>query len=511
MTPSDDLFQLIRSLSRSEKGYFRKFATRSSGGQRNDYLVLFDAIDRMESHDEEALRAAIASKGFAERLPAVKHYLYRSILKSLRAYHDESSVEWRLRAELASADILYRKGLHDQAWKAIARVKKLARRELKELPLLNAIHIERVLISNRGYHEDTAEMLSRSFDEERELLQDLLNISRIDSIGKRIIRQIMRRGGTRNEREREELDALFDHDFLDDERNATSPKARFLRHHVRSSHAFAVGNFEECYRETRRMVEILKEDPALWSGSPERFLNAVNNLIGICQFVGRFDEALAWLDELRRMPELSEQFALDKFTSVASMELTLLLKQGRFERALALVPEIDAGVARFGARLSRTFTYMFGYHLAWTYIGVGRYREALARLQPILNDGTASVRDDLVAFARILNLVIHFELGNRELLPYAVRASYRALYKRGRLNGVESLILRSLRAMSTADREEELRPIFTRMIRELEILAENPEERKAFQYFHFIPWLRCRLEGKLLVDMLRSAPEEARP
>jgi hypothetical protein len=501
MTPSDDLFRLIQSLSKAEKGHFRKYASRHAIGGKNDYLRLFEAIDGMEHYDEGQLRKLLAGGTLAARLPAVKHYLYRIILKSLRAYQEESGIERTLLSEIANVTILYQRGLIDQATRGIERVKKTARAELRVMELLRAVQLERLLLSERAYHEDVSALVSANIDEEERLLRELLNVVRYERTSKKIVRAVQRLGGTRSEQERRELDELMDDPFLQDEANALTPRATFLHHHIRSTHAYAVGNYEGCYASMRRIVELFREEPALWKHTPARYLTIVNNLVAICQFVGRYREAWEWIQTLRAMPAPNENLAIDKFTTVRGMELTLLLKIGAFERALEAATEIEEEYRHFEAGLSRSYRYLFCYHIAWTAVGVGRYEMALAWLAPILNDTEADIRHDLACFARILNLIVHYELGNRELLPYAVRSTYRALCKRNRLNGVESVLLRSIRALARAERKREIMAIFARMKTELEALADDPSEQHAFAYFHFIPWLRAKMTGRLLAEM----------
>jgi hypothetical protein len=85
-TVSDDLYRLIKSLNKSEKGYFKKFAAKNEVGSKQNYIVLFDAIDRMEEYDEERLRVSLKKESFIKQLPVYKVYLFNLILKSLSLY-----------------------------------------------------------------------------------------------------------------------------------------------------------------------------------------------------------------------------------------------------------------------------------------------------------------------------------------------------------------------------------------------------------------------------------------
>ena len=81
---SSDLFDLIKSLKQSEKRYFKIFSERHVIGEKNNYVMLFDAIDNMAEYDELAL---IKSNPFLKEslLSDQKYHLYGLILKSLAA------------------------------------------------------------------------------------------------------------------------------------------------------------------------------------------------------------------------------------------------------------------------------------------------------------------------------------------------------------------------------------------------------------------------------------------
>ena len=46
------LFELIKSLSKSEKRYFKLLSSRHTIGDENNYVKLFDFIDKQTTYDE---------------------------------------------------------------------------------------------------------------------------------------------------------------------------------------------------------------------------------------------------------------------------------------------------------------------------------------------------------------------------------------------------------------------------------------------------------------------------
>ena len=125
-TISDNLHRLIKSMSKPEKRYFKVFCSRHIIGDENNYEVLFDAIDKQETYDEEKLLRKFKGKGFTERFSIAKNRLYVAILKSLDAFHSSSSVEAQLQRQLHAVEILYNKSLYDQSLKLLNSARKVA-------------------------------------------------------------------------------------------------------------------------------------------------------------------------------------------------------------------------------------------------------------------------------------------------------------------------------------------------------------------------------------------------
>ena len=65
MKEQDDLFLLIKSLSNSEKGYFKKFISNEKLYKGNQvYLKLFNTIEQQKSYDEKLIKKIFAGEKF---------------------------------------------------------------------------------------------------------------------------------------------------------------------------------------------------------------------------------------------------------------------------------------------------------------------------------------------------------------------------------------------------------------------------------------------------------------
>ena len=94
--------------------------------QKNQYVVLFDAIDKQKEYNENNLIKNMKNYITANDFPAVKKYLYTLLLKNLNNHQNESSIDNQLREKLSFTEILYKKGLYRQGRNIIKNAEKVA-------------------------------------------------------------------------------------------------------------------------------------------------------------------------------------------------------------------------------------------------------------------------------------------------------------------------------------------------------------------------------------------------
>jgi hypothetical protein len=80
---TDALFQLVKSLEKSEKRNFKLYAQRNSSSEELKIVQLFDALDKMDTYDENLLLSKYKSLK-KQQLSNIKAHLYKQILSSLR-------------------------------------------------------------------------------------------------------------------------------------------------------------------------------------------------------------------------------------------------------------------------------------------------------------------------------------------------------------------------------------------------------------------------------------------
>jgi len=124
MKSKELLFELIHSLTKSEKRYFKVFTSTHKEG--NNYVKLFDAIQEQKVYDEDKLLSKFKKEDFVRQFSVAKNYLMNLILKSLSQHHQKAKKSIELNEYLTEIEVLYWKGLYKLTHKKINQAKKIA-------------------------------------------------------------------------------------------------------------------------------------------------------------------------------------------------------------------------------------------------------------------------------------------------------------------------------------------------------------------------------------------------
>lgn len=169
---ADDLFLLIKSLDKNEKGYFKKFSARYGSKQGgNDYLKLFDMIDSQVSYDETAIKNQFSKAGKKINLSLQKTYLQQQIMQALRNYNSGRSNAMTTYEMLMNMEILHSKGLNNLLNKEIKQAKKVTHNDKFALRQMMVNRYWQMQINRRANIADNE--VTEYCNEEERLMQEI--------------------------------------------------------------------------------------------------------------------------------------------------------------------------------------------------------------------------------------------------------------------------------------------------------------------------------------------------
>lgn len=512
---SDHLHRLIHSMTKPEKRYFKLHTSKNMAGDSGNYQLLFDAIAKQDEYDEEKILSKFRKEAFAQRFPITKNRLYNVVLKSLDAFHSNSSADARLKRQIHYAEILYQKSLYDQALKILQGARKMAEDLEQWSTLLEISKWEKRMMERKNYEDVNEEMLDSIRKNDLYLLSKLDEFHLLWHAKSLVFNRMYKKGRARSAEEA----AQFKNDLKclgeGAERLASTVENTYLYHHLMSAYYYSLNDYKNSLPHLKSNLQSISDNLDFFAEEPDIYLSVLTNTIYVGMQMGEYDSSFKLLQEVRRMPErmaesMTEDLSIRIFATTGNLELALYIYSGNFDQGIKALPAIEEGLFKFEDRLSALRKAQFYFNIALVCFGAGRYNEALKWLNQLLNNIGIDQSLDIHCFAQLFFLIIHLELGNKSLLPYALRSTQRYLQTRERAYEFEHVFLefinQSLHKRQHSDEKER----FAELLVQLQELEKNPFERTAFEYFDLPSWARSKAEGKSFAECVKEAGERRR-
>ncbi len=507
MKPSTELFDLIKSLTKSEKRFFKLHSSLQSGDK--NYLRIFDAIDKQKVYEEDAIKKQFAKETFIRHLPSEKNHLYKLILKALRAYHAESSVSGILKQEIKNIEILYQKALYVECNKLLHRAKRTARENERFYYLFELLSWEKMLLEEAYESGEFTKDLDALIEEERSVIEKLRNLASYHILYSKI-NYVFRSGGyVRTEEEHAMVQEISDHPLIKGKNTALSFRAATICYYTQGFCHWAKRDWRTSLEKFLRVKEILDENPLIRADLPKRYIRTMHYIINGQIELRDLKSARDNIALLRKLPGSKgfEGLNIEAQVFVASYlgELRLLDRSGEHVQAIKLADDILQGMERMGPRLHKEHELEFYFALACAHFGGGEMNKALFWLNKVLNDNEPTLRQDIFTYARLFNLVVHYELGNFDLLEYIVRSTQRFLNKRQRAYQVEVTLIDTVKKLARITDPEMKRKTFQDLRALLTDLFQDANESMVLKYFDVLAWVDSHIEELAFSEIVKRS------
>ncbi len=508
----DNLFVLIKSLSKSEKRQFKLYVGRLGVNEDSKFLQLFNVLDKLNNYDE----ATILKKGIVKKqqLSNLKAHLYKQILISLRLNPSHQNVRIQIREQLDFATILYHKGLYKQSLKILDKAKSLAVANEEKNVAYEIIELEKVIESQyitRSISNRADELTIQAKDVSR---QNVL-ASKLSNLSLQLYGLFLKTGYVKNDEEYNRVTKYF-HDRLPKyDINDLGFREKLWLYKSYLWYSFLTQDFLSCYKYSKKWVDLFHDNPAMIKLNPVFFLRGNQYLLEALFFIKhheKFKEALTSLETISQENWFPKDDNVESLTFLYlySNKFNLHFMEGTFREGLPIIDEVLTGIQKHKSRLDEHHVMVFYYKIASLYFGIGENRKCIEYLDKIISNRSLEMREDLLCFSRILNLVAHYEAGLDYNLDALIKSTYKFLIKMEDLYEVQKEMIKFLRGLGDIY-PHELKREFIKLLEKLKQYEDHPYERRAFLYLDVISWLESKIENKSVDVIIREKFQKLNP
>lgn len=504
---NEALFDLIFSMSKSEKRYFKLFSARHTIGNENNYVRLFDFISKQEKYCEKTIHAFFAGEAFLNRFSITKKRLYDHILTALDSYHVSNSMEAQLYRMLHSADILFDKSLYNQSRRILRSAEKLALKHAKNEVLLIIAKKQKSLLETQGYLSVTKKDIERIGTREKTSLHAIEKFNEIWEIKSRLFERLSKKGVARSGEESAEYKRICKPLIYAYDLKGTTVETRYLLHHTLSAFYFATGNLDASLGSLEQNLSLINNEAHLQKIEPIKRVSVLTNAIYVSDKMGYRKKSLNYLNELKKTAstvDCNEDLEIKLFSSITSIEFSMCLRRGDFESARKIAVNVETQMEAYGDKIVPIRRAFLEFKMAVVYMGLGEYNTALKWVNRILNDPNVDKTEDMIGFTQLLDLLIHIELKNHKLLPYSLKSTLRFFKTRNRLYSFEKVFLQFIGKLIKSDDYFESEVLWEELSYELNATSDDAFESVAMDYFDFKSWAEAKLKRKAFQEVVRE-------
>ncbi len=491
MKTSDQLFELIHALSKSEKRHFKIYSSLLTGNKT--YLKLFDLIEKQKEYDEVKLKLQLKIKGF----PVIKIYLYNLILKSLRIANNHENERKSSIEQFENAENLLQKGLYKQSSIQLQKAKKIAEK-LQYFPLLIEIYQLEHVIANSSL--DTL-LLKKLRDTGNIEINGYLSALKEQSEYRKGINIVTYRYNQRgkilrNTEEKNDVVNEISELLSKNPETCLSFKSKVFHYNLSELYYYSTNNFQEAYNQSNRALLHFESDLKMLNHEVKNYINSMNNLMNALQDMKRYPEMMNYINRMKNIPLKEDVERIRVFAFCASRQIIYYTFTGQIQEGILFIRKIESEISNYKDRLNHPALFAMCNNIIEFYFLCSNFKEALRWNNKLIYHPKIKLHQHYYSNALLTEIILHFELENIDTYESLINSYQLFINKNERKGAFEPTFLKYIKLLSKTTDEKNKEEIYKEFLDRIRDILSNPYEFGTFDIFDIEVWLLSKKEKK---------------
>lgn len=479
---SNNLHSLIKSLTKSEK----RFITLNTQFHKGDkvYLKLLEAIDKQEEYNESLILEQFKDEAFTQQFSVAKNYLQSFILKQLRHFHSNLKASIECKNYLIEVEILFWKGQYRLAEKHILKTEKLAKK-YEFFLILEELNNWKGRIYTAQLKLDTDHKMT--FEDQSKtnigLYQNILDYKELTNTTQLLIKksEIIR-----DKKEQLVYNNLLKNPLLSDIKNAKSNQAKYGYFVLNSVIKRMVGNLEESEKSRKNLLAFLESKPHLIKENPIQYIAAIHNILMNCLVIKDYELFEKTINKLKNYDFKMPHEQAYVFSTLCLFELGYYTERKEYDNAIKFAEDRLTNYNELSSLLNIEHEFLLHYHAGLAHYHKQEYNKALKWINKVINLTSRDLRVDVKASAYILNILIHYDLENNEILPYLLKSTIHFLKSSKMFRKIDQVFLSIFTNIPVKSNKKETIVLLKSKLEEMKNIKDKTTIVSDIDYFAWI-------------------------
>lgn len=501
MLKSESLIHLINNLTKQEK---KEFSLYISNKPEKDYIFLFRLIDDKKISDPEELKMSFLAVKPASSFNTVVIYLFDLLIDILTRLRTEQDSYYLLFNELLHARVLYEKSMYQECFQVLKKVKEKAVYYENHFALLVAQRLELNYLLTLDFEDmDEQKLLNKQY-KMNNTLKSIRQLNEQSSLYELLKYRMINRGASRSLEETQKLDDLVTSE-ISIVASAGVENFEIKKNHqlFQANYFITVGDYKAAFNSFVELNKLFEENSHLWNNPPVYYLMTVEGMLESLRIMHNYEGMNYFIEKLTKLSSPSSSFQLNVTYVIFIYRLFSFIDAGDFDKAGMWIAEHQASLIDKMLLLKEQQQAEMSLYIALIHLGNGEYRKARKRLSATIGRGHLYSLP-LFRTIRIVNVMIHYELGDVDYIQSEIRSIKREMSKNKGYNlKVESFLLKFLNYSFADTNRKKRAQIWESMAEEVHALYADKYETQILRKFDFVAWVEAKIFEVPLSDILK--------
>gem|GEM_PF-2901533 len=407
-------------------------------------MKVFETLDKQTTYDESKLLKKFKGETFIKSLHVTKKYLYDLILRILRDYHEKNDIEGELAGMLFDARLLEKKGLYAPCGRVLNAIHKKAKRYDLKAVLIDVLQLKIKLSIMLTLKKRQAKVDGLYAE-----LDAVVGAFEVEQLCRKVQDMVFmlarKRGTIRKEEERAYLEKWIapllemeePDDFwgLSNYHDALGLYYRFLK------------DGERCLYHWRSVKDLWDGRRHFCSAYPSKYSAYINNFLTGTYQAKEFEAMRNGLVQLEQMIPDSFDTEAEQFWVSRQYGVLYALNAPDFAYGKAQVESVNDHFNTYHSKLIKSRELRLYSNISLLYFINKDYSNALTWNNKILNDPKSEQAEGIRRLCTMMQLPIHYELGNHDMLESLIGSARRNLKRNDELFGLETKVVTLFRQL----------------------------------------------------------------
>lgn len=502
-TSTSVLWQLIQSMTRNERMFFKRVFTERGGKKVLLYVKLFDAIALQKNYNEEVIIQKLSPHITKKNIAFQKHYLHNQINDCLIEYCNRNNIEQQIYKNIQLIRINRKKGLMNEAlelWKKtmnkarkveLFAMSQLLKKEFEKMILFSSVQIKyddlhTLFSSNIMTYDEYTEMITL-----RDLYTEVLMLKRKAHFDF-------------DDELKNEIDDLLKK--VKQRKQGLSSRSFWYRHYTRMCYATLIylsndpdsslSLFQDAIRDWWENTGFIESDT-------EHYIE----LLYMVNYSGVRHRAYAYVEFVFNHPAnelISEAVHKANFEAVKYLALNRVFnKTAKYDEVAKLMENMKSKYTKWesllNAELNRTVCFSIGIS-CFVFDNFAESYQFIKRGITYFKDGT---RQEHFIFANLFLLLILYNMNSARLFDAQYKSTYTYFYKkirpgispvRKKAHSFEKILMHCFHETFYLSSFSEKSKLFQKAVDELDANRDSDVQKQTLGIFNFKGWLVSQIK-----------------